>query len=777
MNQREEQIQYSSERAQEDTFDWVLSQDNFNDDNSAPEYGPDKNSFCKWLHGTDRLFWICGKAGSGKSTLMRKICRDSRLQRHLDQWAPEGTITLAKMFFTTEGTELQRSQEGLLRSLLYEALVEPTLAVQVLAPYLSKSRDAAGKISWTLAELCTAFNDLLQMASTTQRFCFFVDGLDEYNVIKTTSAYPPEYHLEIDKEEGRKIRSGHRRIAKLLFSATSNDYVKICVSSRPSNEIHSVFSGCPTFRLELLTKRDTESFVGAQVSDCVREMSQTTAARYKDCADAIVEHASGVFLWISIATDTLFDGIVNGDKPLQVRAMLDDLPKQLGGPDGLYMNILERLDPQQRAEFWSIANIVLHARRTVTPLFLSFAVEASPENAIDMSVNFPDTNELSERQATIERRLPALGNLLEVNDHPSWLEGHVRVMHLTVREFLQRADVQEKLTGNTAISMSDINVILLSTCLITIKSLSHSRYDRRSITVKDALIYAARAESTTGLPQTLLLDHLNATMEIVCAPHPDVYHIPRSNRLHWHDREIDDRAGGCHDDFMSLAVQANLTLYVQQKLENGYQLADKPGRPLLAYAIIPRQMKTSGQLPDDHICNTSMIQFLLYHHANPNAVSHFDCHCWAVERGAYNHCPSQHSIWQNALASVLHNLYGGSETPDASSWAEMVKTLLEHGASPTETVWWDDSRENRAPRQLSALFVCMSVSMRILGCDTSLPTLLISKGGRLVHRELDDLSDYAFSDSCLLASRSAFLRSFFPHIELRSGALSGRQYG
>lgn len=112
---------------------------------------------------------------------------------------------------------------------------------------------------------CTAFKSTLELASATRRFCFFVDGLDEYNVIATTSAYPPEYYLETDNEQGRKIRSGHRRIAQLLFDAANNGFVKICVSSRPSNDIRSVFSQCPTFQLELLTKRDMEVFVRCQV--------------------------------------------------------------------------------------------------------------------------------------------------------------------------------------------------------------------------------------------------------------------------------------------------------------------------------------------------------------------------------------------------------------------------------------------------------------------------------------------------------------------------------
>jgi hypothetical protein len=413
MNTREETIH----EAHEDTFNWVLDYDH--SDTIGPELGPetDKASFCKWLHGTDRLFWICGKAASGKSTLMRKICRDSRLQHHLNQWTPEGTVTLAKMFFTTEGTELQKSQEGLLRSLLYEALKNPTFAAQVLAPHLSKTADDKGKFSWTLTELCTAFNDLLGLASSIHRFCFFVDGLDEYNVIKTTSAYPPEYHIEKNKEEGRKIRSGHRKIAQLL-SAANNGYVKICVSSRPSNDIHAIFSQCPTFQLELLTERDMKIFVRAQISNYVRGLSQGIVTGYWKCADTIVNNAFGVFLWVNIVTENLVDGIVNGIKPLRLQAMLDELPTELGGLNGLYMNVLRRLDPQQRAEFWTMFDTVIYARRKFTPFFLSFAVEANPEDAIDMKVNFLDTNGLEDRQENIRKRLGALGNLLEVQSGP-----------------------------------------------------------------------------------------------------------------------------------------------------------------------------------------------------------------------------------------------------------------------------------------------------------------------------------------------------------------------
>jgi hypothetical protein len=786
MNSREETIH----KSHEDTFDWVL--DYAHSDAADPEPGDetDNASFCRWLHGNDKLFWICGKAGSGKSTLMRKICRDDRLNDHLKQWAPEGTVTRATMFFTTEGTELQTSQEGLLRSLLHQALKEPAISVQVLTPHLSKTADDTGKFQWTLAELCTAFDDLLKLASTTQRFFFFVDGLDEYNVIATTSAYPPEYYLEMNEEAGRKIRSGHRTIAKLLLSAANDGYVKICVSSRPSNDIQFVFSQCPTFQLELLTKRDMELFVRDQVLDCVRGMSQTTAGDYWNCANTIVRNASGVFLWVSIATNILVDGIVNGDKPPQLRAMLDGLPTELGGTKGLYMSILERLDPQQRAEAWSMFNIMLHTRDKLTPLFLSFAVAANDRDAIAMRVKFLQASELETRCENINKRLRVLGNLLETQYDSLWGKSYVRFMHLTAKEFLLRADVQHMLTSNTAVSTLDTNVALLSTCLTMIRSimLSHNLHERLKLVI-DAVYYAAQAEKTTGLPQTRLLDNFNATMEIVSAQDPnirlvlrsnrlhwndlekmdsdardsDVYFVRRSNRLHWNDLERTDSEGECHEDFMSLAVESNLTLYVQQKLEDGYDLAARPGRPLLAHAMIPKALYSLTRSLD--ISDASMVRVLLQHHADFNGVIEFECHCAGTKLENAHYWPSRPSIWQIALASAIYTAQLPRQSKDTSRWADMVKTLLEHGASSTETIWWDPPHGSK-PMQQSALFVCLYVSVDFPDCRF-LPGLLISKGGRLLPGELEDLGARVRGGSPDgFESGYAFLRSFFPQLQL-----------
>lgn len=66
-------------------------------------------SFVEWLqHGSD-VYWINGKAASGKSTLMRFICGHNTTSKLLKQWAAPLPLVIAKFYFWISGTLEQRS--------------------------------------------------------------------------------------------------------------------------------------------------------------------------------------------------------------------------------------------------------------------------------------------------------------------------------------------------------------------------------------------------------------------------------------------------------------------------------------------------------------------------------------------------------------------------------------------------------------------------------------------------------------------------------------------
>jgi len=87
------------ERAHAKTFTWIFGPTNYH----AP--------FVDWLVRGNGTFWIQGKAGAGKSTLMKFIRGHSETTRLLRRWVRESNLVVLKFFFWYSGTALQKSLE------------------------------------------------------------------------------------------------------------------------------------------------------------------------------------------------------------------------------------------------------------------------------------------------------------------------------------------------------------------------------------------------------------------------------------------------------------------------------------------------------------------------------------------------------------------------------------------------------------------------------------------------------------------------------------------
>ena len=97
------------------TFEWI-----FDPASSSGDLATTK--FKEWLEYGDGIFWISGKAGSGKSTLMEFIAGDGRTYRSLQIWAGEKRLVIVSFYFWASVSEIQKSQESLLQSLLQQVL-------------------------------------------------------------------------------------------------------------------------------------------------------------------------------------------------------------------------------------------------------------------------------------------------------------------------------------------------------------------------------------------------------------------------------------------------------------------------------------------------------------------------------------------------------------------------------------------------------------------------------------------------------------------------------
>jgi hypothetical protein len=76
------------------TYEWI-----FNDGNAEkdPPNSSDPN-FVKWLGSDDNMYWIAGRPGSRKSTIMTYISSNSRTIEPLQPWANGCQITIASFF-------------------------------------------------------------------------------------------------------------------------------------------------------------------------------------------------------------------------------------------------------------------------------------------------------------------------------------------------------------------------------------------------------------------------------------------------------------------------------------------------------------------------------------------------------------------------------------------------------------------------------------------------------------------------------------------------------
>ena len=90
----------SIDRAHESTFKWILDK--------TPTQDNKCSNFAQWLRGNNGLYWIRGKAGSGKSTLMKYLSASDKTIESLEIWAGDSTLHIASFHFWSLGTALQK---------------------------------------------------------------------------------------------------------------------------------------------------------------------------------------------------------------------------------------------------------------------------------------------------------------------------------------------------------------------------------------------------------------------------------------------------------------------------------------------------------------------------------------------------------------------------------------------------------------------------------------------------------------------------------------------
>ncbi|KAI0155141.1 hypothetical protein GGR57DRAFT_88992 [Xylariaceae sp. FL1272] len=304
------------------TFEWIFDED-------LP--------LAEWLKDESGMFWIHGKPASGKSTLMKFIFQSSRTWELLHKFSSEALQVKAAFFFYDRGVPMQRSFEGLLRSILHQIIDSSNRLAATLAQKLRNERGGRPIMSedWSISELESSIHYLLQQDQVKLELFFVFDALDEYDG-------QPDFVCQILKEMMNVIDNSPNKL-KILFSSRSWD------------TFHRQFKGVRSLQLQDHTKGDIREycfgFVDAQGDDVSLVLSAITST--------VIDRANGVFLWVKLVLHELIAEATKGKQAQELLTILNAIPDDLRD---YYARIIERTPEKYRWEAYVIFQTLTNGR-------------------------------------------------------------------------------------------------------------------------------------------------------------------------------------------------------------------------------------------------------------------------------------------------------------------------------------------------------------------------------------------------------------------------------
>ncbi|KAF5581595.1 nacht nucleoside triphosphatase [Fusarium pseudoanthophilum] len=408
--------------AHHETFGWAFRAPSDEQTNLGIEQRESQRKLLSWLEHGNGVFWVSGKPGSGKSTFMKFITDHHRTMEALSRWAHPGRAIISSCYFWNSGTEMQKSLVGLLQTLLCEVFKRCPQLIESVCPS-RWSGDVPTEEKWIEKELRDAISRISGQKDATFRFCFFVDGLDEYESVNGDYNDFCEYLITI-----------------------SSPCIKICLSSRPWNEFNDAFGQDPasTIFIHELTWNDILTYSQDRLQKHPRwKLLESQTSKARTLAKTVASRAQGVFLWVFLVTRLLREGLSNDDSFADLEKRLLSIPMEL---ETFFRQILESVPSFYHQKMAGTLRVALYAREPLDSMIYSFVNDEYEDPNYFRHAFIPESdlnpdetqNHLVARQNQIARRLKGwCRGLLDEQ------MGRVHFLHRTVGEFLRTREMSE----------------------------------------------------------------------------------------------------------------------------------------------------------------------------------------------------------------------------------------------------------------------------------------------------------------------------------------------
>ncbi|KAI8673882.1 hypothetical protein NCS55_00710000 [Fusarium keratoplasticum] len=678
--------------AHETTFEWIF-------DRSKQD--TKQSHLLNWLHHGHGIFWVAGKPGSGKSTLMKYIAEHPGTKAALRHWATAAgkELNMATHYFWYAGSHIQRSQEGLLRSLLCDIFQQAPELIPIACP---ERWDKSDNVSlnedvdtgpWTLADLQEAIDAIASQPELQVNFCFFIDGLDEFS-------------------------GEHLRICKSLLQLSASSNIKLCLASRPWNIFEESFGRFSAQKIYIheLTREDIRKYVEDLL--CNHPRWQTLLVESKKTAALVNEvtiRAQGVFLWVFLVTRLLRDGLTNYDTLSDLHKRLDLLPTDL---EPFFRHMIDSVEPFYHTKMSEMLQMAVKAGKPL-PLAIYYFHDQEYEDG-GYALREPTTpwepEMLNNIRNIVTRRINArCMGLLEVNGD------NVEFLHRTVYDFLRSKDMEQFLESNTR-ECFDPHLTILQAHVawtkhapfydlsITAKAMLEIGKSRLKSTLLETFSYSLQVTSDKSMAVNaeVLLDELEQTVQ-------RIFRTPRSNR----PNDVCRKASAL---FRSCALQAVSTEYIVMKLEKSKSYFNDVGIDPLP-PILGQKM-SNGQASLWKPEQIELLRCLLCHGYDPNSNT---------SSSEDDTSASVLTPWASFVHRLLPRYEFGNALPiggiHGRSWPSsqpaflfqppskhvsealrsgLFRMLLEFGADPNARVGGGDSFRQHPKEYLSVLDVLLS---------------------------------------------------------------------
>lgn len=370
-----------------------------------------KSTFNTWLDPRDqkeRILWITGNPGTGKSTMMKYVHNVIDQQWHVD-------YVLFSYFFHGRGTALQRTKLGFLRSILHQFLrrFQDSLRIFMLEYDEKISQKAEDDIQWTEVELEKILMKVIreiQLHESVQ-VCLLVDALDE------------------SREE-----TVHDIVSLLKNITKGCSKMNVIFSCRRYPIIQCNYSA---ISMEKENQADIQTVVNSLLMEEFQNDEEINILK-----ESILRRAEGMFQWALLVTRS----VVNRHRKLgnAVSALLKIVEKLPSDLHKLYASLLEDFELEEKHQTIKLLRWILFSIRPLTAEELQHALVADEKDMPSSVYDFESNEHFVDPMKGI---ITLSRGLAEIKHH----EGKriAQFIHQIVPEYLLMGGGLGQLIGST----------------------------------------------------------------------------------------------------------------------------------------------------------------------------------------------------------------------------------------------------------------------------------------------------------------------------------------